>query len=128
MESNQEKRILVIAESADTGQLYQLMLESGGYISKVCRDIRKVFELTTKSHPHLLIWHLNPLSFETTLEILSEIRQMYDEDKRPVILLSVPTDWFNSQIEAVVDRILEFLVEPEYFIRVVEDLLQKTKH
>lgn len=127
MDSNQEKRILVVAESNDTGELYKVMLTVGGYISTICTDVTRVFELLAQVSPLLIIWHLNPLVFETTLEILAKIRQTYNDDSTsPRILLSVPTDWSNSQIESVVDGILEFLVEPEHFIRVVEDLLQKS--
>lgn len=126
MDSKQEKRILVVAESNDTGELYKIMLASGGYTSTICTEVNRLFEILTHVNPHLVVWHLNPLFFETTLEILAKIRQTYKGNTSPAILLSVPTDWSNSRIESIVDGILEFLMEPEYFVRVVEDLLQKS--
>jgi DNA-binding NtrC family response regulator len=125
VKSEQGKTILLMADSADTSRLYKAMLEPRGYVLRTCADMTNVPGLIDIHRPHLVIWHLNPMLLDATLRILSEIRQTCGGSKYPLVLLSVPTDWFSTQVTSVVDEVVEFLVDPNHFLSVVESLLHE---
>ena len=131
------EKILIMTNIAERKELYEFVLKSKGYVTKVLEDkshIRKHLEWkyteemvkdVLKFYPRLIICDLGAYMAVSTevLEFLLKIRDACDQDPYPLNLVILPRDYFPDKFEFLIDEFLPSPIDVKLFLDTVGKLL-----
>jgi DNA-binding response OmpR family regulator len=122
MELHQAVRILIVTNEDAVEALYYSILE---HYQLDTSNFEEAAHKIVRFVPHVVLLHFDYSFQADILKFLNQLRQNYDNDQRPLVLLIVPKDWFDQRVEVLVDEYLAFPVAPSYLLESLKNLLDK---
>ena len=126
MEQEERKRVLVIISELELESIYTALLEHEYYELRIDSYSSKddFLEIILNFHPHLIILHIDLRFEEVAFELLSNVRQSFEENERPRALCVLPRSWcFDSRI-TLADAYMGF--GGREFRQKIEEFLQES--
>ncbi len=109
-------KVLIIAENYNIIDVHEAMFKFYGHEVQTCIDFEVLLAQVKTFLPSVIYWYYILSSPDKAVEYVTKIRQLYDEDGQPIIVIGVGyKGGYPEEFSQIADMVVDGMIDVEFF-------------